>query len=148
MFQLEERFENQMIDFGDQEPVLRHYMVAEVLAGQPVWHLVGVLPIEEPDGHIYRKRIHYVTTKAGLAAGILESNPVEDVSIFIVMPPVLTASMQPEITRCKALWECWQQDDPEDKGWGCDTESGSFVDPLDGFQTEDVIRGKILWQAT
>lgn len=42
-----------MMGLGDQEPPIRHYPLAEVLVGQPVWHIYGVLRVQEPDGSTY-----------------------------------------------------------------------------------------------
>ncbi len=146
MLQLEKRFEQPMMAFGDQEPPIRHYPLAEVLVGQPVWHIQGVLPVKEPDGSTYRRRTHFIATKAGLAAGILQENPWEDTAVFVIVPPAMTASNLPEVARCTSLWECCDQDDPSHRGWGCDTDQGSFVDPADSLPNENLLKGKILWQ--
>lgn len=146
MLQLEKRFEQPTMAFGDQEPPVRHYPLAEVLVGQPVWHIHGVLPVKEPDGSTYHRCTHFIATKAGLAAGILQQNPWEETAVFVIVPPALTASHLPEIARCTSLWECCDQDDPSLTGWGCDTDRGSFADPADGLLDENILKGKILWQ--
>lgn len=148
MFQLEKRFERSTLNFSGQEPPIRHYPIAEVLVGQPVWHILGVLPIREPDGTTYRRRTHFIATKAGLAAGILQENPWEDTTVFVVLPPSLTASSQPEVAVCTSLWECCDENDHTAVGWGCDTDRGSFADPADGLASDNMLKGKTLWQAS
>lgn len=147
MLQLEKRFEQPMITLGDQEPPIRHYPLAEVLVGQPVWHIHGVLSVKEPDGSTYRRRTHFIATKAGLAAGILQENAWESATVFVIMPPALTASHLPEVARCTSLWECCDQDDLSLTGWGCDTDQGSFADPADGLEMESIVKVRTLWQA-
>ena len=147
MLQLEKRFEQPMMAFGDQEPPIRHYPLAEVLVGQPVWHIQGVLSVKEPDGSTYSRRTHFIATKAGLAAGILQENPWEYATVFVIVPPALTASHLPEVARCTSLWECCDQDDLSLTGWGCDTDKGRFADPADGLAMESILKGKTLWQA-
>ena len=147
MFQLEKRFERPVLGFGAQEPPVRHYPIAEVLVCQPVWHILGVLPIKEPDGTTYRRRTHFIATKAGLAAGILQENPWEDTTVFVVLPLLLSESLQPQVAICTALWECCDKDDHSMVGWGCDTDKGSFADPADGLLSDNVLKRKTLWQA-
>ena len=113
--------------------------------GQPVWHIQGVLPIREPDGSTYRRRTHFVATKAKLAVGILQQNFWMDAVVFVVLPPALTASRRPEIATCTALWECCDRDDASAIGCGFDTELGSFADPSDGLSTDSMVKGKTLW---
>lgn len=147
MLQLETRFERPMMGLGDQEPPIRHYPLAEVLVGQPVWHIYGVLRVQEPDGSTYHRRTHFIATKAALAAGILQENPWEETAVFVIVPPTLTASHLPEIARCTSLWECHDKDDPNAMGWGCDTDKNHFVDPAYGLDVENILKGKTFWQA-
>ena len=58
MFQVEQRFERQMINFGEKDRPIRHYPIAEVVAGHLVLHIIGTQPIQEPDGHVYKRRTH------------------------------------------------------------------------------------------
>ena len=46
MFQVEQRFERSMINFEGQEPPIRHYPIAEVVAGHLVFHIIGIQPIK------------------------------------------------------------------------------------------------------
>ena len=71
MFQVEQRFERQMINFGEKDRPIRHYPIAEVVAGHLVLHIIGTQPIQEPDGHVYKRRTHLMVTKVGIAAEIL-----------------------------------------------------------------------------
>ena len=48
MFQVEQRFERQMINFGEKEIPIRHYPLAEVVAGHLALHIIGTQPIQEP----------------------------------------------------------------------------------------------------
>ena len=43
MFQVEQRFERQMINFGEKDRPIRHYPIAEVVAGHLVLHIIGAL---------------------------------------------------------------------------------------------------------
>ena len=148
MLQLEQRFEHPMVNFGGEEPPIRHYPIAEVLMGQPVWHILGVLPKREPDGSVYRRRSHLITTKAGLAFGILDQNGWEQTEVWVVLSGLITGTHVPEVAKCLALWECCDRNDPKAKGWGCDAGSHSFADPSDGLQTDQVRKGKVVWTAT
>lgn len=147
MFQLEKSFEQKLIDFGDQEIPVRHYPIAEVLFAQPVWHILGVLSVKESDGEIYKKRSHFLTSKASLAAGILVQNTFEETTVFVVMQPPLTTSMTAEVMRCTALWMCSDKNNPELTGWGWDAKGGAFVDPSDNVQIENALKGKVVWEA-
>lgn len=87
MFQVEQRFERSMINFEGQEPPIRHYPIAEVVAGHLVFHIIGIQPIKEPDGHIYKRRTHLMVTKTGIAAELLNQNDFEEVMVFVGSMP-------------------------------------------------------------
>ncbi len=146
MLQLEKRFERPMINFGRQEPPIRHYPIAEVLLGQPVWHIVGVLPKKEPDGSTYARRTHFVTTKAGLAGAILQENPWREATVLVVLPPTFMQTTNPAVARCIGIWEGHDRDTPSLKGWGWETEEGSYADPSDGLDILTVVKDKMLWK--
>ncbi len=145
MFQVEQRFERSMINFGGQEPPIRHYPIAEVVAGHLVWHIIGIQPMKEPDGHVYKRRTHLMVTKAGIAAEILNQNDFEEVTVFVVTPPLSPFSPTADIKRCTAIFECNDKNHPSTKAWGCDCGSDSFVDPSDDIDPENIVSKKILW---
>lgn len=145
MFQVEQRFERSMINFGGQEPPIRHYPIAEVVADHLVWHIIGIQPMKEPDGHVYKRRTHLMVTKAGIAAEILNQNNFEEVTVFVVTPPLSPSSPTPETKRCTAIFECNDKSHPSTKAWGCDCGSDSFVDPSDDIDPENIVSKKILW---
>lgn len=87
MFQVEQRFERQMINFGEKDRPIRHYPIAEVVAGHLVLHIIGTQPIQEPDGHVYKRRTHLMVTKVGIAAEILNQNNFEEVAVFVGSMP-------------------------------------------------------------
>lgn len=146
MFQLEKCFEQKMIDFGDQEVPVCHYPVAEVLFAQPVWHILGLLSVKEPDGKIYKRRSHFLTSRASLVASMLTENTFEETTVFVMMQPPLTTSMAAEVVRCTSIWRCSDKNDPKITGWGWDTEGGAFADPADSVQIENAIKGKVVWE--
>ena len=148
MLQLEKRFEHPMINFEGDEPPIRHYPIAEALMGQPVWHILGVLPVCEPDGNLYHRRSHFITTKAGLAFGILDQNRWTQAEVWVVLTGLITGTNASEVARCLAFWECCDQNHPEVKGWGCDAGAYAFADPSDGLDPESVRKGKVVWAAT
>lgn len=147
MFQVEQRFERRMVNIGKQEPPIRHYPIAEVVAGHAVWHIMGLQPIQEKDGHVYKRRTHILVTKAGIAAELLAQNNFEDVSVFVVIPPLLENAGVPKIHRCAAIWECFDKTDGSKKGWGCDLAGDPFVDPTDEIKAENVKKAQVLWRA-
>ncbi|GAB1386948.1 hypothetical protein MASR1M59_20960 [Melaminivora sp.] len=147
MFQVEQRFERSMIKFGGQEPPIRHYPIAEVVAGHLVWHIIGIQPMKEPDGHVYKRRTHLMVTKAGIAAEILNQNAFEEVTVFVVTPPLSPSSPTADIKRCTAIFECNDKSHPSTKAWGCDCGSDSFVDPSDDIDSENIVSKKILWKS-
>ena len=118
MFQVEQRFERSMINFEGQEPPIRHYPIAEVVAGHLVFHIIGIQPIKEPGGHIYKRRTHLMVTKTGIAAELLNQNDFEEVMVFVVIPPLNPSSSIPETKRCTAIFECSDKYHPNTKGWG------------------------------
>ena len=147
MFQVEQRFERSMINFGGQEPPIRHFPISEVVAGHLVWHIIGIQPVKEPDGHVYKRRTHLMVTKAGIAAEILNQNEFEEVTVFVVIPPLTPSSSTPETKLCTAIFECSDKYHPNTKGWGCECGVESFVDPTDDIDAENVIGKKILWKS-
>ena len=146
MFQVEQRFERSMINFEGQEPPIRHYPIAEVMAGHLVFHIIGIQPIKEPDGHIYKRRTHLMVTKTGIAAELLNQNDFEEVMVFVVIPPLTPSSSIPETKRCTAIFECSDRYHPNTKGWGYECEVESFVDPTDDIDVENVIGTRDLWK--
>ena len=147
MFQVEQRFERQMINFGEKDRPIRHYPIAEVVAGHLVLHIIGTQPIQEPDGHVYKRRTHLMVTKVGIAAEILNQNNFEEVAVFVVIPPLSPSSPAPKTKRCTAIFECRDKYQPNTKGWGCECAVESFVDPTDDIDAENVIGKKILWKS-
>jgi len=147
MFQVEHRFERRMVNMGKQEPPIRHYPIAEVVAGHAVWHIMGLQPIQQLDGHVYKRRTHILVTKAGIAAELLAQNNFEDVSVFVAVPSLLENASIPKIHRCTAIWECFDKTDRLQKGWGCDLAGEPFVDPTDEIKAENVEKTRVLWRA-
>lgn len=149
MFQVEQRFERSMINFGEKERPIRHYPVAEVVAGHLVLHIIGIQLIKEPDGHVYKRRTHLMVTKAGIAAEILEQNSFEEVVVFMVMPPLSPTSPAPEIKRCTVIFEFQDKEQPDSKGcgWGCECDGETFADPTDDIDLINITGKKILWKS-
>ena len=146
MFQVEQRFERQMINFGEKDRPIRHYPIAEVVAGHLVLQIIGTQPIQEPDGHVYKRRTHLMVTKVGIAAEILNQNKFEEVAVFAVIPPLSPSSPAPAVKRCTAIFECRDKYHPNTKGWGYECEVESFVDPTDDIDVENVIGKRVLWK--
>lgn len=145
MFQVEQRFERQMINFGEKDRPIRHYPIAEVAAGHLVLHIIGTQPIQEPDGHVYKRRTHLMVTKVGIAAEILNQNDFEEVTVFVAIPPLSPSSPAPEAKRCTAIFECSDKNDPDAKAWGCEFGTELFIDPTDDVDLENMIGKRMLW---
>ena len=107
MFQVEQRFERSMINFEGQEPPIRHYPIAEVVAGHLVFHIIGIQPIKEPGGHIYKRRTHLMVTKTGIAAELLNQNDFEEVMVFVVIPPLNPGGLKSEVQHRWLIFSEW-----------------------------------------
>ena len=145
MFQVEQRFERSMINFEGQEPPIRHYPIAEVVAGHLVFHIIGIQSIKELDGQIYKRRTHLMVTKAGIAAEILEQNSFEEVTVFVVMPPIDQNSPAAKVKECTVIFEFQDKEQPSTKGWGFECEGETHVDPTDEIDAVNITNKKTLW---
>ena len=145
MFQVEQRFELQMINFGEKDRPIRHYPIAEVVAGHLVLHIIGTQPIQEPDGHEHKRRTHLMVTKVGIAAEILNQNEFEEVAVFVAIPPLSPSSPAPAVNRCTAIFECRDKNYPDTKAWGCEFGAELFIDPTDDVDLENTTSKKMLW---
>lgn len=131
MFQVEQRFERQMINCGEKDRPIRHYPIAELVAGHLVLHIIGTQPIQEPDGHVYKRRTHLMVTKVGIAAEILNQNNFEEVAVFVVIPPLSPSSPAPKTKRCTAIFECRDKNYPDTKAWVVSSERNySLIQPM------------------
>ena len=145
MFQVEQRFERQMINFGEKDRPIRHYPIAEVVAGHLVLQIIGTQPIQEPDGHVYKRCTHLMVTKVGIAAEILNQNKFEEVAVFAVIPPLSPSSPAPAVKRCTAIFECRDKNYPDTKAWGCEFGAELFIDPTDDVDLKHMPSKKMLW---